>query len=108
MIIINTIDEKYFELNGTRFARIFHPLKLGNDKVALYNIFDTRLQILPGVHYSEVSVDATAFDSQAALISALLPVVYVSFAESVNIDDYQLKNEKERRAVTPRCQVPEK
>ena len=75
-IIINTVDSNYFELNGKRYATIYQPLTFPDDALGIYNIYDTKQQLLSHVHYSEFTVDSVTYGSRSALIDALLPVIY--------------------------------
>lgn len=76
MIVITTISDKYFELNGTRYARIYEPLKQGAENIGLYNIYDTKNQLQSSVHFSEYEVDGSTYGTQALTVAALLDVVY--------------------------------
>ena len=76
-IIINTVDTNYFTLNGTRYAKIYIPLKgIVSTEVGIYNSFDTRQQTVNSTPFSEYTVDGFTFLSADLLMEALLPVVY--------------------------------
>lgn len=77
-IIINSVGKDKFNLNGKTYARIFQPLAIGLTHVALYNTYDTRLQISASKHFSEYVVNGTTYNSQTTLIQGLLNVVFVT------------------------------
>ncbi|WP_418513712.1 hypothetical protein [Corallibacter sp.] len=76
MILINTVSENYFTLNGTQYAKIFHPFKQGVNAIGIYNVNDTKQQLINSTHYSQFSINSTTYASQDDVISALLPVIY--------------------------------
>lgn len=77
-VVINTaVDSNYFTLNGTRYARIYQPLKgQVSTEVGIYNAFDTCQQLLNSTPYDEFLVDGFSFATADLLIIALLPVIY--------------------------------
>lgn len=76
MVIINTINEKYFSLNGVNYAKIYQPLKQGNENIGIYNVYDTEQQLVGSTHYSEFEIDGSTFSSQSSAIAAMLPIVF--------------------------------
>lgn len=81
MILINTVDEKYFTLDGVQFARIYQPLAQGSQAIGLYNKFDTKQQLKNSTKYDEFLIDGVAFGSQEETIAALLDVIYSGVSE---------------------------
>lgn len=81
MIIINTVDSKYFTLDGIQFARIYQPLAQGSAAIGLYNKFDTKQQLKNSTKYDEFSIDSVVYGSQEETIVALLGVVYSGVSE---------------------------
>ncbi|MDP2686446.1 MAG: hypothetical protein Q8O62_04440 [Aequorivita sp.] len=80
-VIINTgADSISFTLNGTSFPRIYQCLKQGLNHVAIYNVYDTNLQILGSTRYNEFIIDGDTYGSQSAVIEALLPIILASQA----------------------------
>ncbi len=79
-VIINNIDDKYFELNGTRYAKIYQPLKQGVSAIGIYNVNDTRQQLVSSTVFSEFQIDGVVYASQALVIEVLLPVLYLEDA----------------------------
>lgn len=84
-VIINTIDESTFSLNGINYSKIYQPLIQGTTDVSLRNAFDTNFLLLSGTHYSEFTVDSNTFASQALLIAALIPVVYNNLGDGDDV-----------------------
>lgn len=76
-IIINTVNSEYFTLNNTRYAKIYQPLKSGINNLGIYNVNDTKQQLLSSTHYSEFVIDSISYSSQTDTIIALLPVIYL-------------------------------
>jgi len=76
MVIINTIDANTFSIDGEVFPTIYQPLTSDTDSVAIYNVYDTKLQILPSTLYSQITLDSVVYGTKALLIAALIPVIY--------------------------------
>lgn len=76
MIVINSVNAFYFEIDGTRMARIYQPLAQGSQAISIVNIYDTRQKLLNSTKYDEVQVDGAVYGSQSELIEALLLIVY--------------------------------
>lgn len=79
MIVINTVSDNYFTLNGTQYAKIFHPFKQGVNAVGIYNVNDTKQQLLNSTNYTEYSINSTSYGSADDVIVALLPVIYKAY-----------------------------
>lgn len=77
-IIINSVGADKFTLNGKTFARIYQPLAAGLTDVAIYNTYDTKLQIVSPTHYSEFVVNGNTYSSQDTLIQTLLNVIFTA------------------------------
>lgn len=77
MTIINTVSEKYFSLNGINFAKIYQPLKQGSENIGIYNVKDSRHQILQSTRFNEIQIDGVTYGSQAETIAQLLNVIFV-------------------------------
>ena len=76
MQIFKTNDSKSFYYNNRKYVTNFIVQKVGNTHIAIYNAYDTKLQLMPATHYSEVMVNETIFSSQRALMDVLSPVVF--------------------------------
>lgn len=76
MNTIRTISEKYFSLNGTNFAKIYQPLKQGSENIGIYNVNDSRHQILQSTRFDEIEIDGVVYGSQSETVANLLSVVY--------------------------------
>lgn len=99
MILISTVSDKYFSLDGIQFARIYQPLSQGSTSIGIYNMFDTRQQLQNSIEYNEISIDGTVYSSQEDAIEAILDVVYDSgiteseFKEYTDKVDYLEENQ---------------
>ncbi|WP_339875210.1 hypothetical protein [Olleya marilimosa] len=76
MIIINTINENYFTLNGVQYPKIYNPIIQGLNTLGIYNIYDVSQQIVNSTYYDEFQVDGVTFNSVEDAIQGLLPVIY--------------------------------
>ena len=76
MQILDSNDTNTFFHNGRKYVKNFIVHKIGDEAIALYDAYDTRLQLFPATHYSEVQVDGVIHDSQAALMEALSLIVF--------------------------------
>lgn len=76
MIIINTVSETTFSLNGINFAKIYQPLNQGTEAIGIYNVFDTRQQLLNSTKFDEFSIDTVTYATQELTIAAILKVIY--------------------------------
>ena len=88
MIIILTISEKYFSLNGIPFAKIYQPLKQGLEDIGIYSIYDTRQQLQNSEKYDQFQINGTVYGTQAETITALLDVIFSAGLES-QLNDLQ-------------------
>lgn len=88
MIIIDTISSEYFSLNGINYAKIYQPLQQGLEQIGIYNIYDTRQQLLNSTLYSEFEIDGISYGTQDLTIAALLDVIFNLFrTASYNITE---------------------
>ncbi|MEM9076304.1 MAG: tail fiber domain-containing protein [Bacteroidota bacterium] len=85
MIVITSISPDYFEINGDRFPTIYQPLRFGTSSVGIYNVFDTRFQLLSHNLYDEFEVDGSVYATVDDLIEALLPVMYKPIGVSTSL-----------------------
>jgi hypothetical protein len=81
-VIINSVDERYFTLNGTQYNKIYQPLKSGKNNITINNIYDTNLQLLNSTNFAEFIVDGVVSTSQSDTILKLLPVTYKPINET--------------------------
>lgn len=82
---IVTVDSGIFSLNGVEYSRIYLPLAIGANNIGIYQVYDTRLQLLGATNYADFLIDgAGAPANQAAAMAALNPVLFASNA-SLNI-----------------------
>lgn len=78
MITIQTISEKYFSVNGVNFAKIYQPLKQGASGIGIYNVNDTRQQLISSTSFEEYQIDGVVYGSANLAVAALLNVVYTA------------------------------
>lgn len=89
MIIINNVDDKYFEFNGTQYAKIYQPLKQGSESISILQVYDSKIKLNDSENYSEFLIDGATYGSQAETIAALLPLVLsiVALSDLENLED---------------------
>lgn len=83
MILIRSVDEKTFSLNGVNFAKIYQPLKVGSSEVGLFNVYDSNQNIATSSPYGDYNIDGVVYESVEATVKALLSVVYDSLSGSI-------------------------
>lgn len=76
MIIILTVSDKYFSLNGINYAKIYQPLSQGVDSIGIYNIYDTRQQLISSTVYSDYEVEGLTYANQSDTIEAILKTIF--------------------------------
>jgi hypothetical protein len=81
MILINTVSDKYFTLDGIQLARIYQPLAQGSAAIGIYSIYDTRQQLVNSTGFSEFLIDGTFYATQEETIEAILTVIWASLSE---------------------------
>lgn len=75
MIVINTVSNERFSLNGIEYFKNFLSFVYG-DNVGIYNAYDKTDQRVNLDLYSNFTVDGVVYESAALLQSALLGVIY--------------------------------
>ena len=97
MQIFNSNDISTFYLNSKKYVKNYVVIPVGNSHIAVYNAYDTKLQLLPSTHYSEISVDGTVYGSQVALMNILSPLIFYKNTSggggSINQNNVALFNE---------------
>lgn len=83
-IIITSADTGYFIYNDISYARIYQPLKQGENGVGVYNVNDMRQQLVDANHFSAYTVNGLSYTSQSETILALLDVVYQAPEQQVS------------------------
>lgn len=76
MQIFDSNSSTTFYHNGRKYVKNFIVQKIGDTHIAVYNAYDTRLQLIHSTHYSEVRVNGTFYNSQTALMSVLSPLCF--------------------------------
>jgi hypothetical protein len=82
MIIINSIGSDAFSINGDEYNKIYQPLKMGVNGIGIYNVYDTKLQLLNSTDFSEFNINGNTYASQGDVISALIPIIYNGISDS--------------------------
>jgi hypothetical protein len=77
------VDGVYFTLNGQQYTRNYIPLRAGASNIAIYNLFDNRLQLLPSTPYTEFTVDGGGFASQELAMVGLNAALYANPADGL-------------------------
>lgn len=75
-IIINTIDDDYFELNNLKYVKQFLPTKQGVNHISIGSSQNSSLQILTSTHFSEFIIDDKRYESLKDCINDLLPIIF--------------------------------
>lgn len=75
MIIINTISDKRFSLNGVEYLKNFLSFVAGN-RLLIYNAYDRKDERCELTLFSEFTVNGVIYTSATLLQSALLDVIY--------------------------------
>lgn len=81
MITINTVNDKYFELDGVQFAMIYQPLAQGSEALGIYSIYDTRKQLVNSTKFNQFSINSVVYDTLEETIEALLPIIWLAVSE---------------------------
>lgn len=98
MVIINTIDDKYFTLNGIEFAKIYQPLAQGTDAIGIFSVFDTRQSLMNSTKFDEFSIDSVVYGTQAEAMAAMLIVIYsIISASDVSLLEGRVDNLEENQ-----------
>jgi hypothetical protein len=79
-IVVNGV---YFTLNGKQYARTYVPLRVGSTNIAIYHIFDSRLQLLGTTPYTEFTVGGVGFASQELAMVGLNAALYANPADGL-------------------------
>ena len=85
MIVINSISDKYFELNGVNHAKIYQPLKKSLDSFGLYNVY-TGENIVAVSSYEEFIVDGVVYSTLNEAINSVLNTTYFVFSSDLKND----------------------
>jgi hypothetical protein len=85
MIVIESFNDKYFKLNGIRYARIYQPLQSGSIGIAINSIYDTRVVLVNSTNFNEFEIDGSTYLTQAETIAAILVVVWSREGASAEI-----------------------
>lgn len=75
MIIINTVSDKRFSLNGVEYLKNFLSFVAGN-RLLIYNAYDRKDERCDLTLYSDFTVNGVVYGSSSLLQSALLDVIY--------------------------------
>lgn len=87
MNFINSLNDKYFTLNGVQYFKNYVSAVHGN-KIEIYNCYERKDILVPLTQFSEFTVDGSAYTSATQLQAALLDVTYsrLTTGDSSSID----------------------
>jgi hypothetical protein len=75
MIIINTVNNQKFSLNGIEYFKNFLSVVIGN-KISIYNAYDKSDEKVSLTIFSDFEINGLTLPNVASLQSALLDVIY--------------------------------
>lgn len=75
MIVINTVSDKRFSLNGIEYVKNFLSFVAG-DRLLIYNAYDRTDERCDLTLYSEFQINGVTYASAALVQSALINVIY--------------------------------
>ncbi|MDG3581767.1 tail fiber domain-containing protein [Galbibacter pacificus] len=76
MILIDSNDNATFKLNGKAYPRVFVPIILGENTIAIYNVFDVKQQLLASTTYNTIAVNGTTYGNINTLVEAITLLTY--------------------------------
>lgn len=87
MNFINSLNDKYFTLNGVPYFKNYISAVHGN-KVEIYNCYERKDVLVPLSPFSDFTVDGSVYTSAAQLQAALLELTYsrLTTSDSSSID----------------------
>lgn len=87
MNFINSLNDKYFTLNGVQYFKNYVSAVHGS-KVEIYNCYERKDVLVPLTRFSEFTVDGSVYSSATQLQEALLEVTYsrLTIGDSSTID----------------------
>lgn len=87
MNFINSLNEKYFTLNGVQYFKNYVSA-VHDSKVEIYNCYERKDVLVPLTRFSEFTVDGSVYSSATQLQEALLEVTYsrLTIGDSSTID----------------------
>lgn len=80
MQIFDSYNSTTFLYNGRKYVKNFIVKPIQDEAIAVYNAYDTRLQLISATHYSQVQVNGSTFDSQVELMDILVPMLFAKGA----------------------------
>lgn len=77
MIVIEYVDgSDRFTLNGRIYPQIYQAKYMGENSISIHNVFDTGFTLIGSTPIGDITFNGTIYTTQAALIGALIPVLY--------------------------------
>lgn len=76
MILIDTVSDKVFSLNGVNYAKIYQPLKQGVEAIGIFNIYDVSQKLITSTSFQEFKIDGAVYTTQEETIAAILDVTF--------------------------------
>jgi len=84
------INAREFKLNGVRHLKTYVSIYYNNG-IRVVGAYDSKLELLPSVNVSEVSVNGTIYTSVVDLSNALTPLLFSKNVSEIKVPTYQTK-----------------
>ncbi|NDI99550.1 hypothetical protein GWA97_10735 [Flavobacterium sp. LaA7.5] len=75
MIIINSLNESRFTLNGIQFFKNYIS-KIAGDKIKIFNCYENSDVLVDFTEYTDIELNGTTYESAEALQAAIIDVIY--------------------------------
>ena len=76
MIVLQSIDNSTFRLNGLKYAKNFMCIIQGSTQISIYNAFDTSQQLIPAFKVNEIQIDGIVYTTIKDCIDILTPLLF--------------------------------
>ncbi len=76
MIIVNSLNESRFILNGIQYFKNYIS-KIAGNNIIIFNCYDNKDVLLPWTSYEQVYINGSAYESAETLQEAILDVIYL-------------------------------
>ncbi|KAF2518246.1 hypothetical protein E0W68_09485 [Flavobacterium salilacus subsp. salilacus] len=75
MIIINSLNESRFTLNGIQFFKNYIS-KIAGDKIKIFNCYENSDVLVDFTEYTDIELNGTTYESAEALQAGIIDVIY--------------------------------
>jgi len=106
MQIFENFDGSTFKLNSKKYVKNFIVMPVGTTSIAIYNAYDTSLQLLPATSYKDIKVNNASFQSQQTLMEVLSPMLFSKVVYSDGILPNQIIYLSEMNRLGNRLAIP--